>query len=481
MKLALVSGDGLPVSGLLTIFRNVMETELANEGLELPVVADLGFSWRPDKQHFFPRGSEENTYPDWMSVSTAVPLGAGRADLMRELTWIRGAVARSDTLDDEESALLRRAVESLAGPYEEYFTRWFEEHDVDWVCAVNMTLSDAVPVTLGLHRAAARRWSEGVPGGVLFWDHDLFASYSVFEEGARVYPPGPNRFTPLPGTHPCHRWAVVSPALAEEVKEYPTPLGATTVPNVLPALGPEAPPSERHSAFLEQRGIDPDRPLILVPVRVFQVKGVEISVSMFAEIKRLCEERRTPVPCLLVFGSLDEDPPYAQKVVSLVQELNVQDDVVFLDGVPLSSHQDATGQWRPDEIDLLRMCRAGGGAVLFTPNTSDVESVGLGPALAAIAEVPCAITDYACFEDIYGTRSSCVRVSGGKDIPAAAVELFDLMEKNRRGDPGVREDLRRDKEHVLRSFDPEPWRRLFREMVNEADGTENDTKHVGPS
>lgn len=476
MKLALVSGDGLPVSGLLTIFRNVIKSEIENGSLELPVVADLGFSWRPDKKHFFPRGSEHCVYPDWMSTSDAVPLDTGRGALMRELTEIRDAVAHADALDDEARADLHRVVESLAGPYEEYFTRWFQEHDVDWVCAVNMTLSDAVPVTLGLHRAAARRWPAGVPGGVLFWDHDLFASYAVFEEEARVYPLGPNEFTPLPGTHPCHRWAVVSPALAEEVKGYPTELGATTVPNVLPTLGPEG-PGDRHTSFLEQRGLARDRPLLLVPVRVFQVKGVEIAVSMFAEMKRIREEQGTPAPYLLVFGSLDEDPPYARKVVSVVQELNVQDDVVFLDGVPLSSHQDAAGLWRLDEIDLLRLCRASGGAVLFTPNTPDVESVGLGPALAAIADVPCAVTQYACFEDIYGTRNSCVRVSDSLEIPAAATRLLDLMAKNHHGDPAVREALQRDKEQVLRSFDPNPWRKLFHEMANEVSGSGSNRKN----
>ncbi|MFD6992696.1 hypothetical protein [Streptomyces sp. NPDC059943] len=467
------------MSGLLTIFRNVIESELGNGSFELPVVADLGFSWRPDKQHFFPRGAEHSVYPDWMSTSDAVPLaGTGRAELMRELTAIRGAVARADTLDDEARAELRRVVESLAGPYEEYFTRWFEEHDVDWVCAVNMTLSDAVPVTLGLHRAAARRWPPGVPGGVLFWDHDLFGTCAIFEDGARVYPPTPNEFTPVPGTHPCHRWAVISPALAEEVKGYPTELEATTLPNVLPTLGPRE-PGDRHASFLAQHGLAADRPLLLVPVRVFQVKGVEIAVSMFAEMKRICAERGTPAPCLLVFGSLAEDPPYAREVLSVVRELNVQDEVVFLDGVPLSSHEDAEGRWRLDEIDLLGLCRDSGGAVLFTPNTSDVESVGLGPALAAIAEVPCAVTEYDCFEDIYGTRSSCVRVADSAGIAAAADRLLDLMARNHHGDPAVREALKRDKEQVLRSFDPNPWRKLLQEMANEVSGAESGGKTNG--
>ncbi|MGW3166853.1 hypothetical protein ACWC9Q_29135 [Streptomyces sp. NPDC001142] len=466
MKLALVSGDGLPVSGLLTIFRNVVEAELPNETLELPVVADLGFSWRPDKENFFPRGCGDLGYPDWMTVSTAVPVGVDRGGLERALTRIRSSVARADSLGEAESADLWHLVESLAKPYEDYFTEWFEEHDVDWVCAVNMTLSDAVPVTLALHRAAARRWPTGSPGGVLFWDHDLFGSYSVFEEGTRVYPSAPNQFTPLPGTSSCHRWAVVSPGLAVEAAKYPTALNAATVPNVLPTLYSWE-LEGRHEAFREQRGLDQNRPLLLVPVRVFQVKGVEISVQAFAEIKTVCDTRGVPSPYLLVFGSLDEDPPYARKIVSLVERLNVQNDVEFLDGVPLSSYQDATLRWHLDEVDLLRLCRSSGGGVLFTPNTADVESVGLGPALAAISEVPCLVTDYACFDDIYGTQSGHVRITKSEELATAAERLVDLMIRTSQGDPRVREILKRNKEQILRSFDPQPWRQLLQEMTDD--------------
>lgn len=73
-------------------------------------------------------------------------------------------------------------------PYQSHFESWFEENDIDWVCAVNMTLSDAVPVTMALHRAAEQRWGSGRPGGVLFWDHDLLSSYAMHENDERVYP-----------------------------------------------------------------------------------------------------------------------------------------------------------------------------------------------------------------------------------------------------------------------------------------------------
>ncbi|MFI5754625.1 hypothetical protein [Streptomyces sp. NPDC051569] len=470
MKLALVSGDGLPVSGLLTIFRNVIEAELGSEELELPVVADLGYSWRPDKEHFFPQGRPDSGYPAWMSVSDAVPVDLERAELMRQLTRVRAGVARADALDEAERAELRDAIEALAGPYEEYFTRWLDDHDVDWVCAVNMTLSDAVPVTLGLHRAAAKRWADGRPGGVLFWDHDLFGSCAIFEDGVRLYPEEPNEFTPVPGSHPCHRWAVVSPALAKEVSGYPTSLTASILPNVLPVVE-SGRLQDRHTEFLAQRDLDRDRPLLLVPVRMFRVKGVEISVSLLAEAKKICESRGTPAPYLVVFGSLDEDPPYAREVLALAGEIGVLKDIAFLDGVPLASHLDAAGQWRLDEVDLLRLCRSGPGAVLFTPNTADVESVGLGPALAAIAGVPCAVTDFTCFEDFYGSDSGCVVVKGyqgNEGIPEAARALVDLMDRNAAADPPVREGLDRDREYVLRSFDPEPWRAQFRSMTLDA-------------
>ncbi|MEV0156323.1 glycosyltransferase [Micromonospora sp. NPDC050686] len=464
MRLALVCGDGLAVSGLLTIFRNVVEAELQNDQLELPIIADLGFSWRPDKKHFFPDGGESVSYPHWMIVNNAVPLTEARSDVARELTEIRRAVARADSLDHAECQSLTQLIEKIAAPYEKYFTDWFEKHEVDWVCAVNMTLSDAVPVTLALHRAAAKRWGPTRPGGVLFWDHDLFGSYAVIEEGVRVYPPQPNRFTPLPGSHSCHLWAVVSQGLADEAGEYPTPLKARVTPNVLPAVK-VGPLEVRHEEFAARHSLEPGRPLLLVPVRVFRVKGVEIAVSLFARIREICVARNAPVPHLLVFGSLDEDPDYARELLSHVRDLDVQDDVVFLDGVPLSSHKDAAGHWRLDEVDLLRLCRASNGAVLFTPSTRGVESVGLGPALAAIAEVPCAISDYACFEDIYGGSSNCVKIEGEEGMMEAAVEVLDLMAKQASGDLAVQEALRSQKQQVTASFDPEPWRLLIREMA----------------
>lgn len=476
MKLALVCGDGLPVSGLLTVFRNVIGLLPKPSVLELPIPADLGYSWRPDKPGFFPSGADSLIYPDWLAISRAVPIEqAGFAD---ELTAIRQQVASAHGLSQSGQDELRRHVARLAEPYRRYFSQWLDEHHVDWVCAINMTLSDAVPVTLGLHQAVAERWNARRRGGILFWDHDLFASYSVHHRGVRIYPEHPNEFTPLPGSHPAHRWAVVSDQLAREAADYPTTLRPMVVSNVLPAV-PNQGLVERHYEFLAQLGIEPSRPIVLAPVRVFPVKGVEISIALLASLGRASLRRGEPMPYLIVFGSLREDPEYAQEVIAVANAEGVRADVRFLNGVPLGSHQDPTGRWHLDEVDLLSIAKATGGAVFFTPNRPDVESVGLGPALATIANLPCAVTSFNAFAEIYGADFRCVHVEPS-ELSGAGEEMLDWIIGCRVGAERFLEAMAFNRSRVMIRFPTRPWHELLRELTGILPPPDQATNPVGP-
>jgi glycosyltransferase involved in cell wall biosynthesis len=465
MRWALISGDGLPVSGLLTIFRNVVDRARAAGTLALPISADLGYSWRPDKGQFFPRGLPGAQYPEWLQVSDAVPVPLERDELMAEMGAIRAAVADAGSLDAGARDALRGRIDALAAPYEEYFDRWFAAQDVDWVVAVNMTLSDAVPVTVALHRAAARRWSGGRPGGVLYWDHDLFGSCGIYENGLRVYPAQPNEFTPVPGSTPSDRWAVISSALSEETRAYPTSLRPEILTNVLPVV-PDGPLEDRHREFMGQHGFTGERPVVLVPVRVFPVKGVEIAVEVFAGMRAECARAGLADPVLVVFGSLDEDPPYAEIVRRTVVAHEVGDAITFLDGVPISSHRDHGGGWRLDEIDLLRIARETGGAVLFTPSCTDVETVGLGPALAALAGIPCGVTPYDAFDENFGDDFARVDVDPGQPAEAGA-ELVSWMTKLRAGDAHMEAEQRANLARVEERFTEKPWVEFLAEMARE--------------
>jgi len=456
MKVGVVCGDGVPASGLLTVLRSVIELGIA-DGLIAPrVPADLGFSWRPDKPRFYPRGVGHGGYPAWLEVSEETPAELPAETFAGCLTSIRDDIARASTLATGDRVVLSAAIDKLAAPYERYFSDWLSTHDVDWLFAINMTLSDAAPVTTALHHAAQRRWEHGRRGGVVFWDHDLFLSCSVFENGVRVYPTEPNEFTLLPDAHPWHRWLVATPGLADEAAGYPTALRPVPIANLLPPWrGMQL--KQYHLVFLDQQSIRPDTPIMLAPVRIFRAKGVEITLAFQHAVRAASRRRGRPEPCLLVFGNLAEDTEYAKELLAQARRLDLLGSVRFLDGVPLGTYRDAAGSWHLDEIDLLGLAAATAGAVVFTPSQADLESVGLGPALAAVAGLPCAITPYHAFTSVYGPEFSVVRVDADGPHVRAADTLVTLMQH-------ATSALSSNRAIIAERFPAHRWRAMLQEL-----------------
>lgn len=467
MRVGLVSGDGLSVSGLLTIFRNVAEIGRAMGMLEVPIPTDLGFSWRPDKPALFPSGDAAMTNPDWMLIAEcSSTIRQASATFATELTAIRENVVRFSSLSALAKKQLQSRIAQLTEVYYEHFAQWLQRHDLDWVIALNMTLSDAVPATAALHRAVSDRFSQGRRGGILFWDHDLFQSCAIRDpdSGVRVYPERPNECTPLPRRNAFTRWVVVSDALAEETTHYPTDLSPVVVPNVLPTVQ-VGELEAHHREFSQQLDLALRRPILLNPVRVFRVKGVHIALQLLAALKETAKREHSEIPYLLVFGSLQEDREYGQEVVALARDLDVFSDVRFLDGVPLTSYCDADGQWRLDEVDLLRLSAASCGGVVFTPGVPDVETVGLGPGLGALAGLPCAVTDYGAFERVYGSSFMYIRVVPDPDgIRKAGEEFLCILQRVKQQDTNLHSRLRENQRTVENRFPVEPWRNLWQEM-----------------
>ncbi|CNE71966.1 Uncharacterised protein [Yersinia bercovieri] len=462
MKWAVISGDGLPTSGLLTIFRNVAEIAIRNNIIINEIPADLGFSWRPDKKCFFPAGSERSHYPTWMKVSYIHQYSTCNNTYGDSFSHIRSKIAKYESLTTTEINDVKQEMASISEVYEDYFINWFENNAVDWVFCLNLTLSDAAPVSLALHNAAKKYWDRKDNGGIIFWDHDLFNSYAIYENEERLYPKEPNPLTPIPQNNAYTKWIVASEALANECSCYPTNIKPDVIPNILPTIELSG-LKEEHIAFLSQHNILAGSTIIIVPVRVFRVKGIEISISVFSELINIYQEKKLCTPKLLIFGNVNEDPEYASELIAQVEHLNLEGDIIFLDEVPLQTYKDSDNKWYLDEIDLLTICHALSGAVLFTPNVENVESVGLGPALAAIAELPCAVTHYSAFTEFYGAGYQHIKVMPNHPKDAAQ-QLCEWMHQHATGEEKIKKLLANNQQLVQEKFPQGPWERFIHQL-----------------
>jgi hypothetical protein len=107
--------------------------------------------------------------------------------------------------------------------------------------------------------------------------------------------------------------------------------------------------------------------------------------------------------------------------------------------------------------------------VVFTPGVTDVETVGLGPGLAAMAGLPCLTTEYDVFEPVYGTGFCRVRMDTSPgSVRSGAREFVRMLADFRRGDDSLRRRLETNREIVEDRFPREPWTRFWRELESAA-------------
>ncbi|ULE33465.1 hypothetical protein [Mycobacterium sp. IDR2000157661] len=466
MKIGLISGDGLPVSGLLTVFRNVFHLGRSMGLFDDVVAADLGYSWRPDKARFFPHGPNPQRYPRWLKPTINRSIGSSDwATVATEVEDIRRCVAGFDELDELQRKSLVDRIACLRTLYFGHFSAWFKRHDPDWVFAINLTLPHAVSATSALFAAANQHYGAR-RGGLVVWDHDLCGSNGRWDTAIdrRFYPAVPSDVTPVPTDARHIKWIVVSQALEREAETYNTTARPQVLANVLPTVPPGI--EQRHHEFARQLNLDLKLPILLSPVRIYRVKGVSQSLRFHREVLNECSSRSLPAPSLLVFGSLDEDPEYAAELTSLRDELAIGPRVRFLGGVPLETVREANGDWRLDEVDLLRLARATNGGVVFTPSVSDFETVGLAPGLAAAAGIPVVSTRYKAFTEVYGAAGFTCPVfePDGTGMTEAAGRFVDWLAGFARRDDASIADLRQNREVVESIFPAGPWRELLTSM-----------------
>src|SRR5260370_14310545 len=140
----------------------------------------------------------------------------------------------------------------------------------------------------------------------------------------------------------------------------------------------------------------------------------------------------------------------------------------FLDGVPVTSYCESSGTWHLDEIDLLNLALQTNGAIAFTPAVDDVESVGLGPALAAKWGLPFVASNYKAFDQVYGNSIHCIKIQPTETGAALAGEqLNDCLRRLRSKDKEWMAWLAHNQSVIAKRFPDLPWEDLLRRLASD--------------
>jgi glycosyltransferase involved in cell wall biosynthesis len=245
-------------------------------------------------------------------------------------------------------------------------------------------------------------------------------------------------------------WVVSTEGLQAEAASYGTGLAPLHAPAVLPALGS----LDRAMAdrFLSQHQIDSNAPILHNPVRLTEVKGAHLALDAFSVI--CAEWTDKPAPVLLLWGPLLEDEDYSTGLVQQARSQGTFRHVRFLDGVPLATTADETSV-RLDESDLLLLAKQSNGGVMFTPPVPDVETIGLGPALAGLAGLPCVVTPYNALQEVYGAHFAVVQATScaKSHVEDAARRFVAYLGDDRY----PAEHAERNQAIVDQVFDTKPW------------------------
>ncbi|KAH7383623.1 hypothetical protein BKA64DRAFT_646803 [Cadophora sp. MPI-SDFR-AT-0126] len=181
-----------------------------------------------------------------------------------------------------------------------------------------------------------------------------------------------------------------------------------------------------------------------------------------------------PISHLLIFGDPEEDTDYAAKLELLARDMELTDDIRFLGGVPLCSGLKETKAML-NEKDLLRLAAATHGGVVYTPDTADVESVGLGPALASIAGIPCLVSKFNALDQVYGNGLNVIRLDpsrqNGFEIAAESfVEWMVASSKESMPESQQRawsEVMQQNKSLMEKKFSVRAWKDLLLRLASE--------------
>lgn len=166
-------------------------------------------------------------------------------------------------------------------------------------------------------------------------------------------------------------------------------------------------PSET-SPILQRFGIPSGRPLVLYVGGIDQRKNISGLLRSFEILRRICQERRFPMPILFMAGNIHTDAQFP-KLERLKKELKLEEDVLHPGFV--------------SDADLRRLYSLS--SVFFFPSL--YEGFGLPPLEAMAAGAPVVSSGTSSMPEVLGDAAILVDPN---DHETAARELFSVLQNS---------------------------------------------------
>jgi len=391
-----ISFDGVPLSGITVEFLKIANI-FNNHGYK--IYLDLGYDIKADKNNFFHRYTQTDRlfFPEWITLTRIEGLDkiAGYnqvfvSDFFEELFASNKPI---QTLHLNE-----KIIETISN----LILNTWRQLEINFVIVENGTLPENIHFTKALLIAIDKYGKEKKLGKYVFWrDHDLMWSS---ETTKKKYGHSPYPETPQPINSSFIQNIVLHTADYEKTKEW--------IPNSAPAIISnsfcynEKRRSQTNSDFRDHYNIPHDALLLSRYTRIIPQKRIDRDIHLLASLIRLFKQNHLDKEIyLFVVGNLNEDIHETQRLLSMIRELNIEDYIIFENGLlPYNHHlffpPTCVSEQKQYSINDLLACTD----LACFLTSYDYESYGNPIGEAVAAKVPYATTTYSRYHHVYGSK-----------------------------------------------------------------------------
>ncbi len=427
-----ISFDAVSMSGIIVEFSKTADIFHKNG---YKIFLDLGYEIKADKENFFKPYSDRDRscIPDWIELSRIKGLQAIEG---YDQAFVCDFFNETFSSDSRAPLPNEKIIEAIAS----CILNTWRELNVSFVVVENGTLPENIHYTLALYKAIEQYGNEKNLSRYVFWrDHDpMWSSEPLLKK----YGEFPYIETPKPKVSEFIQHIVLHEADYNQMKKWAPEAQLSILPNSFTLETKQT--RTFHDAFRRDYNIPYDAVLIARYTRIIFPKRIDRDIHLLAALIKLFQAHHIAKKVyLFIAGKKDENSAEFSRLVRLSKELNVEEYIIFEDG--LLPYDDSLLFPQSKKYSIKDLLLSSNLACFLT--SYDYESYGnpIGEAIAC--QTPFVATSYSRYHEVYGKRGVegvILAIDEANDFitgsEAFYQEVFDFLLDNEKQDAVVKKN-----------------------------------------